>query len=126
MRPDDVLWSSQSSALVADIKISLNDAGKIISYVADHRGPPIQDDRLVGALLAGKPVIDAPSPETSYGFQSGLLNMNDAWVYGMIASVQEQWHGTYQLGEEQSPNLPAKILSSSGLIMSMMTVSRPY
>jgi nicotinate dehydrogenase subunit B len=48
-------------------------------------------------------VTDAPSPETSYGFQSGLLNMNDAWVYGMIANVPEQGHGTYQLGEKQSP-----------------------
>jgi nicotinate dehydrogenase subunit B len=63
----------------------------------------MQDDRLVGALLAGKPVIDAPAPDTSYGFQNGLLNVGDTWVYGTVPNVQEQGHGTYQLGEKASP-----------------------
>jgi nicotinate dehydrogenase subunit B len=103
MRQDDMLWSTQSSAMVADIKITLDAAGKIASYQADHRGPPMQDDRLVGALLAGKPAIDAPGPDTSYGFQNGLLNVGDTWVYGTVPNVQEQGHGTYQLGEKQSP-----------------------
>jgi nicotinate dehydrogenase subunit B len=103
MRADDMLWSTQSSAMVADIKIDLDATGQITSYQADHRGPPMQDDRLVGALLAGMPVIEAPSPDTSYGFQSGLLNVGDAWVYGTVANVQEQGHGTYQLGEKASP-----------------------
>jgi nicotinate dehydrogenase subunit B len=102
MRQDDMLWSTQSSAMVADIKIMLDGAGKITSYQADHRGPPMQDDRLIGALLAGKPVIDAPGPDTSYGFQSGLLNVGDTWVYGTVPNVQEQGHGTYQLGEKES------------------------
>jgi nicotinate dehydrogenase subunit B len=103
MRSDDMLWSTQSSAMVADIKIDLDATGQITSYQADHRGPPMQDDRLVGALLAGMPVIEAPSPDTSYGFQSGLLNVGDIWVYGTVANVQEQGHGTYQLGEKASP-----------------------
>jgi nicotinate dehydrogenase subunit B len=103
MRADDMLWSTQSSAMVADIKIVLDATSHITSYQADHRGPPMQDDRLVGALLAGMPVIEAPSPDTSYGFQSGLLNVGDTWVYGTVANVQEQGHGTYQLGEKASP-----------------------
>ncbi|MEY2928168.1 MAG: hypothetical protein RL367_2645, partial [Pseudomonadota bacterium] len=94
---------TQSSAMVSDIRIVIDGAGKITSYQADHRGPPVQDDRLVGALLAGKPVIESPGPQTSYGFQQGQLSVNDSWVYGTVASVQEQGHGTFQLGEKQSP-----------------------
>lgn len=103
MRPDDMLWSTQSSAMVSDIKITLDETGKIASYQAEHRGPPMQDDRLVGALLAGKPVIESPGPDANYGFQNGLLNIADAWVYGSVANVQEQGFGTYQIGEKESP-----------------------
>lgn len=103
MRADDMQWSTQSSAMVADIEITLNEAGKIATYKAEHRGPPMQDDRLVGALLAGKPVIESPGPATSYGFQGGAINVHDAWVYGTVSHVKEQGFGTYQLGEKQSP-----------------------
>jgi CO/xanthine dehydrogenase Mo-binding subunit len=103
MRADDMQWSSQSSAMVGDIHITLDAAGQIASYKADHRGPPMQDDRLVGALLAGLPVIDAPSPDTTYGFQNGQINIADTWVYGQVANVEELGHGTYQLGQKASP-----------------------
>ena len=63
----------------------------------------MQDDRLVGALLAGLPAIDAPSPTTTYGFQSGLLNVFDTWVYGQVTDVHEQGTGIPQLGQLQSP-----------------------
>ncbi len=103
MRPDDMQWSTQSSAMVADIAITLDDAGRIATYEAEHRGPPMQDDRLVGALLAGKPVIPAPGAGVAYGFQGGELNIADAWVYGTVANVREQGFGTDQLGEKSSP-----------------------
>ncbi len=103
MRPDDMQWSTQSSAMVTDIEITLDAAGKIATYAADHRGPPMQDDRLVGALLAGKPVIESPSPTSTYGFQGGPIDIADAWVYGTVEHVKEQGHGTYQLGEKESP-----------------------
>ena len=103
MRPDDMLWSTKSSAMVSDIEITLDDAGKIATYKAEHRGPPMQDDRLVGALIAGKPTIEAPSPKSTYGFQGGLLFIADAWVYGTVANVQEQGFCTPQLGEKESP-----------------------
>jgi CO/xanthine dehydrogenase Mo-binding subunit len=103
MRADDMQWSSQSSVMVSDIRITLDGAGKIATYQADHRGPPMQDDRLVGALLAGRPAIAAPGPDVSYGFQNGLTNIADAWVYGTVAHVQEQGHGTWQIGEKESP-----------------------
>jgi nicotinate dehydrogenase subunit B len=103
MRPDDMLWSTQSSAMVSDIQITLDDAGKIATYKAEHRGPPMQDDRLVGALLAGKPVIEAPGPDNKYGFQGALIFVADTWVYGTVANVHEQGFGTHQIGEKESP-----------------------
>jgi nicotinate dehydrogenase subunit B len=103
MRPDDMLWSSQSSAMVSDVQITLDNAGKIATYKAEHHGPPMQDDRLVGALIAGKPAIEAPGPDNKYGFQGALLFIADAWVYGGVANVQEQGFGTYQIGEKESP-----------------------
>ncbi len=103
MRADDMMWSTQSSALVADIKITLDATGKIVAYQADHRGPPMQDDRLVGALLAGLPAIPAPAPGNTYGFQGGEMNVGDTWVYASVAHVKEQGHGTYQIGEKESP-----------------------
>ncbi|MDE2597333.1 MAG: xanthine dehydrogenase family protein molybdopterin-binding subunit [Sphingomonadales bacterium] len=103
MRADDMQWSSQSPAAISDIRITLDGQGRIAAYQADHRGPPMQDDRLVGALLAGLPVIDAPSAETTYGFQSGVMNVADAWVYGTIGNVAEQGHGTPQIGQKESP-----------------------
>ncbi len=103
MRPDDMQWSAQSSAMVSDIKITLDAAGKIASYQADHRGPPMQDDRLVGALLAGKPVIPSPASGEKYGFQAGDLFVADMWVYGSVANVKEHGYGTLQLGEKESP-----------------------
>jgi len=103
MRADDMQWSTQSSASVADIRIELGDDGRIAAYEAAHRGPPMQDDRLVGAMLAGLPVIDAPSAETTYGFQSGLVNIADTWVYAKVDNVFEQGHGAGQIGQKASP-----------------------
>lgn len=103
MRHDDMQWSTQSSAMVSDIRIALDSHGRIASYKADHCGPPMQDDRLVGALLAGKPVIDAPSAETKYGFQNGLAFVADTWIYGTVANVSETGHATGQLGQKTSP-----------------------
>jgi CO/xanthine dehydrogenase Mo-binding subunit len=103
MRHDDMQWSTQSSAMMSDIRIALGADGRIAAYESEHRGPPMQDDRLVGALLAGAPVIDAPSAETKYGFQNGLLNIADTWVYGQVPAVREKGVGMPQIGERESP-----------------------
>lgn len=102
MRADDMQWSTQSSPMIADIRIALDDAGKIAAYEASHCGPGMQDDRLVGALLAGLPVIAAPSPDTTYGFQSTVLNVNDTWVYGAVTTVREQANGSAHPGQQGS------------------------
>ena len=103
MRTDDMQWSTQSPAMMSDIRIALGDDGRIAAYESVHRGPPMQDDRLVGAILAGMPVIDAPTKDSTYAFQNGLLNVADTWVYGQVADVREQGIGTFQIGEKESP-----------------------
>ena len=59
MRQDDMRWSTQSSTSMAQIRIALDKNGRIQAYQADHSGPPMQDDRPIGALLAGLPTIGA-------------------------------------------------------------------
>lgn len=102
MRADDMQWSSQSSAATADISIALDKDDHIAGYQADHRGLPMQDDRLVGAILAGLPVIDAPSAETKDGFQNAISGMSDDWVY-TVGAVRERALATLQIGQKESP-----------------------
>jgi CO/xanthine dehydrogenase Mo-binding subunit len=61
MRPEDFQWSTQSPAGYSDVKIGLDANGRIAAYEADHYMPAMQDDRPVGAVLAGLPTMPAPS-----------------------------------------------------------------
>ena len=61
MRDDDMKWSTQSPAAYADVNISLDEHGRIAAYEIDHYQPAMQDDRLIGAVLAGLPTMPAPS-----------------------------------------------------------------
>ncbi|GAB3101508.1 xanthine dehydrogenase family protein molybdopterin-binding subunit [Aestuariicella hydrocarbonica] len=103
MRHDDMQWSTQSSAMLSDIRIDLNDSGKILRYEATHFGPPMQDDRPIGALLANLPTISSPSPNNPSPVHRAEMYVADSWVYAGIANVAETGHGTYQLGERESP-----------------------
>lgn len=103
MRHDDMQWSTQSSAGLSDIRIALGADGRIVGYSAEHRVPPMQDDRLIGALLAGLPVLEAPSAETRDGFQNGVTDVQDTWVYGKVGAVREKGLGTWQVGQRESP-----------------------
>jgi CO/xanthine dehydrogenase Mo-binding subunit len=103
MRPDDMQWSTQSSALMASIRISLDKSGKIQAYQAEHRGPPMQDDRPIGAVLAGLPVMDAPSPTNPSQLHSTNMRIADRWIYGAVANVAEVGRGTFQIGQRESP-----------------------
>ena len=42
-------------------KIGLAKNGKMIAYQIDHYMPAMQDDRPIGAVLAGLPTMPAPS-----------------------------------------------------------------
>ena len=103
MRPDDMLWSTQSPASMASIRISLDEGGKIQAYQAEHRGPPMQDDRPIGAVLAGLPTMEAPSPTHPSPLHGTTLRIADRWVYGAIPNVAEVGRGTYQIGQRESP-----------------------
>ncbi|MBC2667804.1 molybdopterin cofactor-binding domain-containing protein [Novosphingobium piscinae] len=104
MRHDDMQWSTQSSAMVADIRIALGGDGRISAYEATHSGPGMQDDRLIGAVLAGLPTIAPPSATTTYGFQSSLLAITDTWIYGTGAPLREIGKGCRHIGQQQSPH----------------------
>ena len=102
MRAEDIQWSTSSPASMSKIKIALDANGKIQTYQADHYGPPMQDDRLIGAVLAGLPNIGAPSPDNKNGLQRLALGVSDRWVYDVVDNVAEQGHPTYQLGQRES------------------------
>jgi len=103
MRADDMKWSTQSSPSYADISIGLDASGRMASYRADHKGPPMQDDRPIGAILAGLPTIDPPSPTNPSRIHSAVTSVVDRWVYGAVPNVAETGHGTYQIGQRESP-----------------------
>ena len=61
----------------------------------------MQDDRLVGAILAGLPTIPAPSEKGRF---FGIANaMHDPWIYDGTPTVLERAYGTFQIGQKSSP-----------------------
>jgi len=103
MRPDDMLWSTSSSTMMSRIRIGLDADGRIASYQSDHHGPPMQDDRPIGAILAGLPTIGAPTPDNKLGLQRVSMGISDRWVYDAVENVAEACHATYQIGQRESP-----------------------
>jgi CO/xanthine dehydrogenase Mo-binding subunit len=103
MRADDMQWSTSSSTSMSHISIGLNEHGKIQSYQAEHSGPPMQDDRLIGAVLAGLPTIGAPTPDNGLGMQRASMVIYDRWIYDGIANVAETGQVAYQIGQQESP-----------------------
>lgn len=109
MRPEDLQWSTQSPPGVSDVRIGWDSSGLITAYAADHYMPAMQDDRLVGAIIAGLPTPPAPdvgvaavtSPDGAIGSTANLIS--DPWVYDLVPNVDESGHGTLQLGQKASP-----------------------
>jgi len=102
MRPEDFQWSTQSSAGYADVKIGLDAKGRIAAYEIDHYMPAMQDDRPIGAVLAGLPTMAAPSEEGSR-LNSTVNGNSDAWIYEGVLNLEERAHGTWQVGQRESP-----------------------
>ncbi len=101
MRQEDFQWSTQSSAAFSDVEIGLDAEGNITGYQIDHYMPAMQDDRLVGAILAGLPTIPAPNEKGSlFGLRNGI---SDPWIYDVVQAVAERGHGTPQVGQSSSP-----------------------
>ena len=101
MRHDDFQWSTQSSTAYADVQIGLDAQGNMTAFEIDHYMPAMQDDRLIGAVLAGLPTIPAPNEK---GSLFGLRNdSHDPWIYDGTPAVLERAYGTGQLGQRSSP-----------------------
>jgi CO/xanthine dehydrogenase Mo-binding subunit len=102
-RAEDFQWSTSSPAGFSDVEIGLDAKGQIVAYQADHHMPAMQDDRPVGAILAGLPTMPAPS-EKATGIVGGTTNGNsDPWVYDRVAHLMERGRGTLQVGQTSSP-----------------------
>ena len=104
MRPEDLQWSTSSPPAVSNIRIGWDASGKITAYEADHYMPAMQDDRLVGALLAGLPTPPAPEVNPPAGSISSTVNaIQDPWIYERVPNVAETGFGTFQIGQKASP-----------------------
>ncbi len=102
MRADDMQWSTNSPAAFSDVQIAIDDKGKIAAYQIDHYMPPMQDDRPIGAVLAGLPTMPAPNVHSDF-ITSTINNISDPWVYAPVPNVAEHGHGTFQVGQKTSP-----------------------
>ena len=102
MRPEDFQWSTQSPAALADVEIGLDAHGKMIAYQVDHYMPAMQDDRPVGAILAGLPTMAPPNPKGDF-ISSTVNDLSDPWIYDGVSVLKEQGHGTFQVGQKASP-----------------------
>jgi len=102
MRGEDFQWSTQSAAGYSDVKIGLDANGKISAYEVDHYMPAMQDDRPIGAVLAGLPTMPAPS-DKGERLNNTINGNSDLWVYDGILNLEERAHGTWQVGQRESP-----------------------
>ena len=104
MRPDDLMWSTQSPPGFSDVQLWLDASGNIVGYQVDHYMPAMQDDRLVGALIAGLPTMPAPDVKAAPDSLGSTVNVNqDPWVYDRVQNLVEYGHGTFQVGQKASP-----------------------
>ena len=102
MRADDMQWSTQSPASFSDVELAVDAQGRLAAYQVDHYMPAMQDDRPVGAVLAGLPTMPAPDVHGDF-VTSTMNNISDEWLYAHAANVIERGHGTFQVGQKASP-----------------------
>jgi nicotinate dehydrogenase subunit B len=102
MRADDMQWSTNSPAAFSDVQLAIDEKGKIAAYQIDHYMPPMQDDRPIGAVLAGLPTMPAPDVHSDF-ITTTVNNISDPWVYAPVPNVIERGHGTFQVGQKASP-----------------------
>ena len=97
MRPEDLQWSTQSPPGFSDVQLGLDASGNIIGYHVDHYMPAMQDDRLVGALLAGLPTMSAPDVIADPASIGGTTvnRLSDPWVYDRVPNLVE--YGTWDI-----------------------------
>ncbi len=102
MRADDMQWSTQSAVSFSDVQLAVDEKGKMAAYQIDHYMPAMQDDRPIGAVLAGLPTM--PAPDVHNDFITTTPNsISDPWVYAPVPNVLERGRGTFQVGQKASP-----------------------
>jgi len=101
-RADDMQWSTQAAAAFSDVQVAIDEKGKMAAYQIDHYMPAMQDDRPIGAVLAGLPSMSAPDVHSG-GVTSTVNGLEDPWVYAPVPNVTERGHGTFQVGQKASP-----------------------
>ena len=102
MRPEDFQWSTQSPAAYSDVQIGVDAKGRMTGYQIDHYMPAMQDDRPIGAVLAGLPTMSPPNPKGDF-ISSTANAIQDPWVYDGVSTLMERGHGTFQVGQAASP-----------------------
>jgi nicotinate dehydrogenase subunit B len=102
MRADDMQWSTQAAVAFSDVQVAIDEKGKIAAYQIDHYMPAMQDDRPVGAVLAGLSTMSAPDVHSG-GVTSTVNGLEDPWIYAPVPKVIERGHGTFQIGQKASP-----------------------
>jgi nicotinate dehydrogenase subunit B len=103
MRAEDLQWSTQAPAAFSDVKLGIGADGKMVAYEIDHYMPPMQDDRPIGAVLAGLPTMSAPSPQPDAMVNTTVNGNADPWLYNNVSNLIENGHGTFQVGQKASP-----------------------
>ena len=102
MRADDMQWSTQSSVSFSDVQLAIDEKGKIAAYQIDHYMPAMQDDRPIGAVIAGLPTMPAPQVKSD-SVTSTVNGIEDPWIYPQVPNLMERGHGTFQVGQKTSP-----------------------
>src|SRR4051812_21232292 len=102
MRADDMRWSTQAAAAFSDVQVAIDEKGKIAAYQIDHYMPAMQDDRPIGAVIAGLPTMPAPQVKSD-SVTSTVNGIEDNWIYASVPNVTELGHGTFQVGQKASP-----------------------
>jgi len=102
MRADDMQWSTQSSVAYSDVQVAIDEKGKMAGYQIDHYMPAMQDDRPIGAVLAGLPTMPAPQVHSD-SVTSTVNGIADPWIYAQVPNLMENGHGTFQVGQKASP-----------------------
>jgi CO/xanthine dehydrogenase Mo-binding subunit len=102
MRADDMQWSTQSAAAFSDVQLAIDEKGKMVAYQIDHYMTAMQDDRPIGAVIAGLPTMSAPQVHSD-GVTSTVNGLEDPWIYAGVPNLMERGHGTFQVGQKASP-----------------------
>jgi CO/xanthine dehydrogenase Mo-binding subunit len=99
-RPEDMIWSASSYSSWANVQAGLDAGGNLVGFQADYYSTGHNDERPIGALLAGLPTDSTPgSPPQPFL----VYSESTVWPYDKVPNLQEVGYGTAQIGQAASP-----------------------